>query len=320
MNTRRTFLKALGATSVFPLAVMANESPRKVRIGLIADVHKGLVPDADARLQAFIDKMNAEKADAILQMGDFCVPKPANQGFMDIFNQFKGPKFHVLGNHDTDGGFKPAETLAFWGMKARYYSFDLGGFHFIVLDANDRPAGWKGGYPHSIAKDQVAWLEADLAATNLNTFIFSHQSLERPRCIDNQAEVRAILEAAKNQDGKRKVAACLNGHWHIDHHRMIGGIPYIHINSASYFYMGGEYSHQSLSPELHKKFPIMASTGPYRDPLFTLLEIDPARGRFTLSGSKSSWIGQSPEELKYQSPDVEIAWVKPSISPLDLAL
>ena len=43
-------------------------------------------------------------------------------------------------------------------------------------------------------------------------------------CIDNQAEIRAILEAARTKDGKRKVAACFNGHWHLDHQRTINEI------------------------------------------------------------------------------------------------
>lgn len=319
MKTRRRFLQSLAATATFPLPVLAAGDSKKLRIGLIADIHKDLVPDADERLKAFIDAMTAEKVDAIMQLGDFCQPKPKNQGFLEIFLNFPGPKYHLLGNHDMDGGFKREQTVAFFGMKDRYYSFDLGGYHFVVLDGNDKPEGWKSGYPHFIAKDQVDWLAADLATTKLNTFIFSHQSLERPACIDNQEEVRRIIEQARNTDGKPKVAGCFNGHWHIDHCRRINGIPYVHINSASYFWMGGNYRHERLKPELAKQFPAMASTAPYEKPLFTILEIDPAQGRFTLRGMQSGWMKPSPQDLNYQSQEIDADSIRAEIRAVDSA-
>ena len=319
MSTRRRFLQAIAASATFPLPLLAEGNKPKLRIGLIADIHKDIIHDADVRLKAFVDAMNAEKVDAVIQLGDFCQPKPANQGFLEIFNGFAGPKYHIIGNHDTDGGFKREQTMAFWGMEQRYYSFDLGGCHFVVLDANDRPEGWKSGYPHFIAEDQVKWLAADLAATKLNTFIFSHQSLERSACIDNQEEVRRIIQEARTSDGKAKVAGCFNGHWHIDHHRRIDGIPYIHVNSASYFWMGGKYRRERLDPELAKQFPVVASTAPYAKPVFTVLEIDPAAGAFTLRGMESAWMGPSPQELDYQDADIEGAWILPGIRRVDSA-
>ena len=199
-------------------------------------------------------------------------------------------------------------------MKSRYYSFDLGGFHFVVLDANDKPKDWKGGYPHFIAEDQFVWLRADLSKTSLNTFVLSHQSLERPACIDNQAEVRAILEAAITADGKPKVAGCFNGHWHIDHHRRINNIPYLHINSASYFWLGEKYKHECLEPALATQYPWVSSTAPYQKPLFTILEIDPGSQRFSITGAKTDWLGPSPQSLGYPTTPGEEHIVTPSIS------
>lgn len=316
MKTRRHFLQtalALSATYTLPLSAQGT-ARKKVRIGIITDIHKDVMPDADERLRTFIDVMNRQKVDAIIEMGDFCQPKPANRAFADIFNTFPGPKYHLLGNHDMDGGFKREQVVAFHQMPGRFYSFDLGGYHFILLDGNDRPEGWKGGYPHYLAPDQVAWLKEDLAKTRLNTFILSHQSLERPTCIDNQEAVRAVLEAGKMPDGKRKVAACLNGHWHIDHERVINGIPYLHVNSASYYWLGSEYKHERLSPELAKEFPYVSSTAPYRKSVFTLLEIDPEAGTFVMRGMKSEWMGPSPQELGYKSDEVENDWLKPAIT------
>ena len=317
MNTRRQFLGSMAAVTAFPLPLAAAEPGKKLRIGLIADIHKDIMHDADSRLTAFVEAMNAEKVDAVIQLGDFCQPKPANRGFLEIFNGFKGPRYHLLGNHDMDGGFKREQTVAFFGMPARYYSFDLGGCHFIVLDGNDRPEGWKSGYPHFIAADQAEWLAKDLAETKLNTFNFSHQSLENPACIDNQAEIRGIIAAARSGEGKPKVAGCFNGHWHIDHCRRIDGIPYVHINSASYFWMGGKYRSERLAPELAKQFPIVASTAPYSKPLFTVLEIDPGGGHFTIRAAQSEWMQPGPAELKYESAEIKPEWIRPEIRAVD---
>ncbi|MBI1325238.1 alkaline phosphatase [bacterium] len=281
-------------------SVSANGSKPKLRIGLIADVHKDIIHDADARLLAFVDAMTAAHADAVIQLGDFCIPKPENEPFLDIFRKFSGPRYHVLGNHDMDGGYTREQAVKFLGMPAQYYSFDLGGLHFVILDANDRPPGHKSGYPKSIGPEQLDWLERDLAASKADTFVFSHQSLERPSCITNQADVRAIFENARFSDGRRKVAACSNGHWHIDHAREIGGIPYVHINSASYVWVEDVSKRRPrLSGELGRKFPTVASTIPYVDPLFAVLEIDRAAGRFEFHGRQSAWLGPGPDQIGY---------------------
>lgn len=315
MHTRRRFLQATGATMALPLPMLAaGDGGKPLRVGLITDVHKDIMPDADERLKAFIDAMNAEKVDAVMQLGDFCIPKQENKGFLEIYRSFEGPQYHVLGNHDMDGGYKAEQTVAYYGMKSRYYSFDLGGCHFVVLDANDKPENWEKGYPAFIAVDQVEWLKADLAATELNTFVFSHQSLEIEACIDNQEEVRRVIREAKTKEGKAKVAGCFNGHWHIDHCREIDGIPYVHINSASYFWMGGEFRRDRLSPELAKKFPHVASTAPYEGPLFTVLEIDAEKGSFRVRGMKSAWQAPSPVEVNYKSAVIRGEWVRPEIS------
>jgi predicted phosphodiesterase len=123
MKSRRHFLKSIAASTAaagFPLPIhAAGTDPTKLRIGIITDVHKDVIHDADARLQTFVDAMRREQVDAIIQLGDFCIPKPANRAFLAIFNQFSGPRYHVLGNHDMDGGFTRDQAVAFLGMKSR---------------------------------------------------------------------------------------------------------------------------------------------------------------------------------------------------------
>lgn len=316
---RRRFLQALAGSATLPALADEPVSKPALRLGLIADVHKDIIHDADERLTRFVETMTREKVDAIIQLGDFCIPKPANREFLAIFERFPGPRFHVLGNHDMDGGFSRQQAVEFLGMKSRYGSFDLGGCHFIYLDGNDRPEDWGGGYPAHIAADQLEWLREDLARTDRPTYLLSHQSLERPGCIDNQDEVRRVLEAARDAKGRPKAVACLNGHWHIDHHRSIGGIRYLHLNSAAYFWMGGKYRFERLPEPLARRFPTVASTAPYRQPLFAILEIGPDGRDFRLQGRESEWLGPSPAELGYASKQIEPAWVRPAISAVTVA-
>jgi hypothetical protein len=72
------------------------------------------------------------------------------------------PFFQVVGNHDLDqGNFSDEESTATFSRHfgPRYYSFDRGEVHYIVLD----DVFWHGsGYIGYLTADQLKWLEADL--------------------------------------------------------------------------------------------------------------------------------------------------------------
>lgn len=301
-STRRAFLKQAGALLApvcfawrLPAAAQATLQP--VRFGLCADPHKDIMHDADERLRAFVDAARRDRADFLLQLGDFCRPYEKNRSFLNVWESFPGPRFHTLGNHDNDGGFQWPQVLEFWGLKDRYYSFDQGGWHFVVLDGNEKkPAKPAPGYPRFIGAAQLAWLEADLRQTTAPTLIFSHQSLEDDEGVENREAVRAVLEKANTSAGWRKVGACLSGHHHIDFQREINGIQYLQINSMAYSWLGEKYQHVRYSAEVDKAFPYLKYTAPYRDALFALCRLDPP-GRFTIQGVRSEFVGPSPWDL-----------------------
>jgi len=241
--------------------------------------------------------MNREKVDFIMQLGDFCRPYDYNRGFLDIWNQFQGPRFHVLGNHDTDGGFTREQTLEFWGTKDKYYSFDLGGYHFIVLDGNDKKKqGAAGGYPRYIGQQQAEWLQNDLSKTSSPAFIFSHQSIENKGGLENAPSIRSILEEANKEAGFRKVVACFSGHHHADYYAVIEGIYYIQINSMSYEWLGADYKHARFNEEIEKAHPWVSYTAPYRDALYAIVTIK-ADAAIGIEGIQSQWIRPGPSEL-----------------------
>src|SRR5690606_31483596 len=95
---------------------------------------------------------------------------------------------------------------------------------------------------------------------------------------------------------------------------------YCHINSASYFYMPGKWKQAkkgAVDPTLAKTHGLFAHAGIYKGPLFTILEIDPQAGKFSLRGMKTEWVGASPEEVGYFSDELENAWIRPEIAAVE---
>lgn len=302
------------------------QDERPVRFGIIADPHADLMPDHMERLSAFMESVEKNQPDFILQLGDFCFPKESNRPFLSLWRQFRGPRFHVLGNHDMDVSSKQ-ETIDFWEMKSRYYSVDVRGLHLVILDANNMRAADGSFIPYERANfyvddslrtfidaEQLAWLKADLDSTALPVVVFSHQSLSSP-CwgIKNRVAVQRILEAKNADSSEGKVLACFNGHDHIDYHRTINEIHYIEVNSMAYQWVGANYSNKTrYSPSLYEQYPNLDKMAPYRDPLFAFVTIDLQQKKIRIEGQTSDWLAPTPTEMGI-TPGVEGCQLSPHI-------
>ncbi len=249
---RMAVVLLLLAVFAFCLPTVGDEP---LHVGIITDVH---VQDTNSpardrvmtnyaeRLTAFVGAMNAWPADAIIELGDLVngafvmggAPGDAARiaGFLDeavaLLSGFDGPIHYVLGNHDLFDLSKD-EFLAAVGGDAKYYSFDLGGFHFVILDAEYDPDG--ADYDHVFVRvkgfipaPELDWLSADLAATTLPTIVCVHQP------IDSEFDVLAGgPPIANNKDVQRVlresgvVIAVLQGHDHENRYAEIDGIHYV---------------------------------------------------------------------------------------------
>ncbi len=164
----------------------------------------------------------------------------------------------------------------------RYYSFNQNGYHFIVLDGNDEnPKPWNEYYNRYIGPNQKKWLVEDLKKSYLPTIIFSHQSLDSKGGIFNQHEIRKIIEDSIFVNGNKKVVACICGHHHDDYLKIINDIAYVHINSASYKWVGEKYKFSRFSKMIENDFPSIVKTCPYKKPLFTTMHINSKQKRKT---------------------------------------
>ena len=297
---RRSFIKSTLLTScsfMLPQAILdlwAGEE-YSLCLGLITDLHKDIIHDADLRLQSFLDVLKEVQPHAKIQLGDFAIPKKENQPFIDSFNQDSIPSLHVMGNHDLDEGYTKEQVIQTFGMPAAYYTQVIQGIRIVVLDGNDSGSPKStGGYASYIGKVQQDWLNQELTNSKEPVLILSHQPIAGIYTIDNAAEIQALLTAHAS-----KIILAINGHAHVDQFLKVGGVSYLHLNSASYYWVGEKHKHLSMDAATHVAYPSLSRTCPYAEVLFGILNLDRKEGKLTLTGRKSSWIGPSPLELGY---------------------
>ena len=144
------------------------------------------------------------------------------------FSAISKDRHYVLGNHCVDTLTKD-EFLGGVEQPKSYYSFDRGGFHFVILDACFRGDGQSYGRKNSKWNDanipaaEMEWLEADLKSNDKQVIVFAHQRLDvsTDHGVKNCSEVRRILEASG------KVRVVFQGHSHQNDLKDITGIHYL---------------------------------------------------------------------------------------------
>ena len=316
-STRRDFLKSC-STALFAVAIpdsvlsLFPKTQKSLKLGMITDLHVDIIHDADIRFDAFLKEMKAERVDGLVQLGDFAIPKSENQHYIQSFNQAHSNAFHVLGNHDMDGGFSREEVVKMYGMPNNYYSTEVNGVQLLILDGNDTGSPtYKSGYHSYLGAEQLAWMKEELIKAKKPVLIISHQPIAGIYTIDNAQEVQDLLSTFSD-----KILLAINGHAHVDQLVQVGGVNYLHLNSASDYWVGEKLAHQSLSVEIHDRFPSLQNTCPYSQALFGVLTIDPQQKTVSLKGKKAQWIGPSPLDLGYSivSPEMQKLHVNPQIS------
>lgn len=292
---------------------------KPVTFAVVSDLHQDIAHDAEERLGTFLRAANDNQVDFIIELGDFCMPKEENKPFLKRWQDYAGEKYMLLGNHDMDNCSKE-EVMQFIGMNNRYYSFDKGDFHFIVLDPNNIYDGEKYipyengnyfGYGEKVSyvdPEQVEWLKKDLQSTDKRCIIFSHQSFECSS--QNREEIRKIFEDENLRAGYKKVAVAFSGHDHTNYMKEINGIAYIQINSASNQWVGEKYAcPERFSDEINQKRPALKYTLPYKDALYGIVTL--TGDGMQLKGVKSEFIAPGPEELGITDrPQPLVPWIE----------
>lgn len=290
---------------LLPFCVYAQE---KVKFMLFADIHYDTMPDARERLQTILDETQKNKAEFIVELGDFVpIHTPAAHLVRYMINEYPLPVYHTIGNHDVDRNDKQS-YIDFWEMPSSYYYFDKGNYRFVVLDSNHfrdkdgitRPYD-KGNYARVEEEErnifnieQLIWLEKVLEDTSRIYVLFSHAPINDgyDKIVGNHYIHNILVNAAKN--GTR-IAAVFGGHMHSDTHHRIDSINYIQMNSVSYIWGGSKFTNtERYTEEINKKFSSLRYTIPFENPLYAIIEIDPS-GKLTIKGTKSRYVKPEPD-------------------------
>ena len=323
---------------------------RKVKFGVFADAHADIMHDVEERLKVFLCECEKENVDFIIQLGDFCYPDndkkycckeenvPVNvrnavgetsyiikEKIVKLYNDFNRPAYHVIGNHDCDLCNKQ-QLLDFYGVKSKpYYSFDIGGFHFVVLDNNNYVINGKeysysnGNYfdesyrkekpfPY-VFKEQLEWLKLDLSKTKNPTVVFSHYPLQFFTHYEVSDEVSANSKAVMKilNDAPYGAYLSIYGHEHIDDICRTGKFWHYAVNSMSNCWLGSAFTCLNrYSNEIDQKFPNIKYVAPYKESVFAIFALD--ENGAMVKGVSSSFVGKTPDELGKYTKDT--GWVR----------
>jgi manganese-dependent ADP-ribose/CDP-alcohol diphosphatase len=269
--SRRRFVASSGAAVLgLPLLTQAAEKDAPgaaaakplLRFGLMADAqYADLDPLGTRYYRASIGKLsqaighfNGQELDFCVHLGDLidkqwssfdAVLKPVGESRHRIYQ--------LLGNHDFAvlDAEKP-EVPGRMGMTKRYYSFEHGGFRFVVLDttAVSTYAHPEGTPPHrsaagelerlkaaklpnaqswnsGVGERQIAWFETqcrDAAAAGQKVIVFAHHPVFPSGNVHNAWDSEPVLGAVERH---RNVVAWFNGHNHAGAFGIHRDVPFV---------------------------------------------------------------------------------------------
>lgn len=301
-----------------------------IKFGIFADLHLDIMHDGEMRLNEFLDSARKEKPDFVFSLGDFCYPlgcrctkcrdgklpinlKNSMEHEGDIeknlellrqYNEFEIPSYHAFGNHEFDFAHKDA-LLALFKMPYRYYSFEVNGWKFIVLDPNNykdengmiHPYEYGNYFGYDlpyIDSEQLEWFGKEVSGSSLPIVVFSHQSILGfgNHDIRNNSDLLDIIDASGG-----RVKMCINGHMHEDRFTKRNDVVYFSLNSISNFWMGEEYEAIRYDDKTEMEFPNLRYVAPYEKPLYTFITLDD--DGYSIEPKKSSFRKPSPSDMHY---------------------
>jgi len=225
-----------------------------VTLGVVTDEHFGpearfggklrkLTARAPQLVEAFSTRMREQvRPDLVVNLGD-CIedesPRADRERYgacLDALRSAGAELVNVAGNHDRI--HLDARTLRkAWGMPAEgplHRSFDRAGWHFVVLATHETK-----DQSVDVDADQLAWLEADLAATTRPTVILMHhsaadQDLRGNRWFEGAPHICLVAQRQRlrelfSRHGRTRLV--MNGHLHWNHLDVVDGIPYVTLQS-----------------------------------------------------------------------------------------
>lgn len=238
--------------------------------------------DTEEDLAFFERRAKEEGCDFIIHGGDLChgPAREDNVAYVEAYNRLAVPTYHCIGNHDADQSTYE-DVLRYYRLENGCYYIDGKDARLIVLNPNYYYED--GEYVHysmanyydksrdHVPPEQLAWLKETIRSSETPCILLSHQSFERPDGVKNRDAVLDILREA-NTRRKNSVVMCINGHSHKDYMRMLDGICFWEVNSASFEVL--EHRHNHFPQELCDKLGGLSATLVMNDPLCAVVTVE----------------------------------------------
>jgi len=310
---RKNFIKT-GASLIGASFFLANKllassessDANKITFCAFADLHfrNGDYNWATKRLDAILARALKRNADFVIQLGDFCHNVETAAPVLDKYNAFKIPTYHTMGNHD----FEATKTLecvcAAYRLKRNFYSFDIKGFKFIVLDTNyfKNKSGVIEHYASSSAYDkchqkeaivtqaQLELLEAELSTAKKPCVIFSHHGFRCVGGITNADEFKKVLYS-----NQRTPVMWINGHFHRNSLNLENNVAFFSLNSPTSDWLN--VTHNAYPLEIMNSSPLAKHELLFDKPVNAIITITDD-GEFIIDGMKGGmYLGITPEQV-----------------------
>lgn len=203
--------------------------PREFAFVQVTDIH--IIPEAVAAVEEFVARVNRRdpRPAFVVATGDLVFDicyfteqadtleevEAAFGLYGEAMSGLSPPLFNVIGNHDCACALPIALPEYYKGAYEKFfgplwYSFDFGGWHFVILDGNSPeplPRNW-------LSEEELEWLERDLnfQPQDRPIVLLSHQPLFFCRNYERLLQVVAGYN----------VKAALSGHDHATYTREAG--------------------------------------------------------------------------------------------------
>ena len=218
----------------------------RLKISFVTDIHNG--PNVGSNYgskavrltEKFVEATNKFQPNFAVEMGDRISGRKDDDDrarmteLREVFNDLACPLHTVDGNHDLKN-LDAEEVSDIMGQPKDSYSIDEDGFH-IVFWKTDVSQYYNSGL--KITKDELEWLEQDLASTDKPTIIVTHVPLTDKKGgqdTDNNPNKRFMYananKARKIIEKSGNVVLCMAGHRHSNTHEEINGTHYITLQS-----------------------------------------------------------------------------------------
>ncbi len=218
------------------------KSKKSLRIAHITDVHIRPEHNAPTRFRKCLQDIIGHRVDFFLNGGDTIYAADYSHIkrervdeqwtiWQELRKEITQYEIHsCLGNHDMWWA-APAKNDPMYGkdyavkqleIPGRYYSFNKKGWHFVILDSNNKNAG-------SLDEEQRKWLQSDLAELHpgSNVLFMSHYPILGVN--GGTHSDRDYMTDLFYQHKDKKIT-CVSGHIHL--------LDYVVYNNVQYFCNG----------------------------------------------------------------------------------